>query len=132
MGYSFEFDAANNTIRCSLEGRVTEEGAMSVFSSFVRFNASHPPCRGIVDFSKVTSEDLSNKVVRKLASMPVFSSAQLMHVFVARRDVDHSLVRMFSMLIEEKRPNLGVVRTMDEAFRLLGIDSPQFSRTSID
>lgn len=38
----------------------------------------------------------------------------------------YGLARMFQILTEDTRPELQVVRTMDEAFRLLEVKSPEF------
>jgi hypothetical protein len=66
-----------------------------------------------------------------LASLPIAIEVESMLVIVAPKNVVYGLSRMFSTYSEQTRPNLGVVRTMDEAFSLLGISSPQFSRINI-
>jgi len=40
------------------------------------------------------------------------------------------MMRMLQILSEESRPELHVVRTMDEAYRLLLVKSPEFSPVS--
>ena len=62
---------------------------------------------------------------------PVFGGASL-GVIVASKDLIFGMARMFSILGEESRPHLRVVHTMEEAYELLGIASPQFSRIEID
>ena len=39
----------------------------------------------------------------------------------------YGLMRMFQMLSDLTRPDLCVVRTIDEAYRLLRVESPEFS-----
>ncbi len=56
----------------------------------------------------------------------------MMFVIVAPGDLVYGLSRMFAVLGEETRPNLRVVRTMQEAYSLLEIVSPQFSPINID
>ena len=51
---------------------------------------------------------------------------------VAPTDLLYGLCRMFVILGEETRPNEHVVRTIGEAYQLLKVDSPQFSRIEID
>lgn len=132
VGSFFEFDAVNNVLRCSLKGHVTEDILMNVYSQFVRFNASHPPCRGIVDCANVTSVDISSRAVWRLVHLPLFSSAQLMHIVVAPKDLSYAPARMLSMFGKELRPNHGIVRSIGVAYTALGIKSPYFSRISID
>lgn len=42
------------------------------------------------------------------------------------RDFIYGLARMFQILTEETQPELRVVRTMEEAYRLLEVSSPEF------
>jgi hypothetical protein len=128
----FEFDTPNNTLRSSWEGRVTEEALLVSYSAGQRYAASHPPYRSILDFSSVTSFDVPTEALRTLGKRPPPSAAQMMFVIVAPGDLVYGLSRMFAVLGEETRPNLRVVRTMQEAYDLLEIDSPQFSPINID
>jgi hypothetical protein len=130
MGHLFEFDAANNVLRCSWEGRVTDDMLFECYSAGGRLLASHPKCRGLDDFSGATRLDISSKAIGRMAEMQPVFGAELMHVIVAPEDLAFGLARMFSMLGERSRPNLHVVRTKEEAYGLLGITRPQFSRVS--
>ncbi|MGA7629472.1 MAG: hypothetical protein WCB11_01815 [Terriglobales bacterium] len=38
----------------------------------------------------------------------------------------YGLARMFQILGEKSRPELQVVRTMEEAYQLLGVEDPEF------
>jgi hypothetical protein len=130
MGHLFEFDAANNVLRCSWEGQVTDEMLFESNSAAGRFLASRPTCRGLEDFSAATRLDVSNEAISRMAEkQPVFAPDST-HVIVAPQDLTFGLARMFSILGEQNRPNLHVVRTMEEAYGLLGITHPQFSRVS--
>jgi hypothetical protein len=53
-------------------------------------------------------------------------------IIVAPQDHVFGLSRMFSMLAEETRPHVTVVRTMEEAYCLLDIEEPQFHRIKAD
>jgi hypothetical protein len=70
--------------------------------------------------------DVSSEAIRRLAARPpAFADGQAT-VFVASKDYVYGLARMFQMLGEGSRRNLRVVRTIDEAYRLLRVDSPEF------
>lgn len=127
MGFSFEFDAASNVLRCSWEGQVTDDMLRECEITASGLLASHPTRRGLDDFSRATRLDISSEIISQMAEMePVFGS-EWMHVIVAPQDLAFGLARMFSILGEKKRPNLHVVRTLEEAYSLLGIIRPQFS-----
>jgi hypothetical protein len=88
--------------------------------------SSHPPCRGILDFSNVTDFEVSSEAIRRVAASPPAFPAGYMRVLVIPHDLIYGMARMFQILGEKTRPDLQVVRTMDEAFRLLQVKTPEF------
>ena len=56
--------------------------------------------------------------------------AGYMRVVVAPQDFIFGMMRMLEILSERTRPELHVVRTMDEAYRLLLVESPEFNLVS--
>jgi hypothetical protein len=131
MGFFFEFDAVNNTLRISWQGQVRDKILLEGYSAAGRAAASHPACRGINDFSGVTEFDVSNETIQKLVTMPPVIGRESTLVIVAPKDHLYGLARMFSILGERNRPNLHVVRNTEEAYALLEITSPQFSHVNI-
>ncbi|MGA9980660.1 MAG: hypothetical protein WBQ08_18710 [Candidatus Sulfotelmatobacter sp.] len=126
MAFVVDFDAKNNILRLTLEGHVTEEALFDAYAAMARHAASHPACRGIADVTGVTKFDVSGNAIRRLAeSLPAIPAPQ-MRIFVASKAFVYGMARMFQMLGEKTRPNLHVVRTLDEAYRLLQVDSPDF------
>ena len=55
MGLVMEFDAKNNILRATLEGRVTDAILLDYYWAAARYTTSHPPCRGIWDLAEVTA-----------------------------------------------------------------------------
>lgn len=47
-------------------------------------------------------------------------------VIVAPRDLVYGTARMFQVLSERTRKNVHVVRTLEQAYKILGIESPTF------
>ena len=130
MGCSFEFDPGNNILRYCWDGKLTDKTLLEGDAAARRLLAGRPPCRGILDFSRIVTIDASSETVRRLAFQPPAYGFGQAVVLVAPKDVAYSLSRMFVMLGETKRPSMHVVRTMEEAYRRLGIDSPQFNPIS--
>ena len=126
MGYSFEFDAVNKILRCSRRGRVTDALIFEVYSEAQRVLESRAPCKGIDDLSGVTEFAVSADTIKKLADKSAFSVIELL-VIVAPQTHLYGLSRMYSILTEATR-RVQVVRTMEEAYSLLGVSSPQFAR----
>jgi hypothetical protein len=130
MGFVFDFDAKNNVLRGTIEDRVTDAILLDFYATTGKYAASHLPCRGIMDFSKVTKFDVSNEAIRAVAAaLPVFQPGN-MRCLVCPADVIYGMARMFQILGEKTRSDLRVVRTLNEAYSLLGLESPEFSPIS--
>ena len=127
MGCVLDFDAKNVVLRVTLDGLVTDEGLVECNATVARYYASHPPCRGIVDFSKVTKFEVSSDTIRRLASGSPAIPSENVRVLVTPTDVVYGMARMFQVLGEKTRPELHVVRTLEAAYKLLGVESPEFS-----
>lgn len=128
MGYFFEFDPTNKILRCSRRGRVTDALIFEVYSEAQRLLESRAPCRGIDDLSAVTEFAVSTDTIKKLADKSAFSVLEVL-VIVAPQAHLYGLSRMYSILTEATR-RVQVVRTMEEAYSLLGVSSPNFTRIS--
>ena len=127
MGFVVDFDARNSILRITFEGHLTDEVALDCSEALTKYSASYLPCSSIVDLSNVSKYDVSTGVIRRLAMVPPSpSAAERMLVTVAPKDDAYGMSRMFQILTESNRPNQRVVRSMDEAFELLGVDSPHF------
>jgi hypothetical protein len=130
MAFVMDFDARNQVLRITVEGRLTDAVLADGYETVARYVASHPPCRGIADVSGLTEFEVSSNAIRQLAeTAPAFPTAY-MRVFVAPKAHVYGMIRMFQILGGNTRPNLHVVRTMDEAYRLLQVESPEFRPVS--
>lgn len=121
-----EFDTKNNILRGMLDGRMTGAILLELYARAAEYMASRPPCRGILDFSQVTGCEVSSAEIRQVAVSPPVFPAGYMRVLVIPRDFIYGLARMFQILTEGTRPELRVVRSMEEAYRLLEVSSPEF------
>jgi hypothetical protein len=130
MSSLMEFDARNNILRVTPTGQLTDAILTDVYAAVARYAASHPPCRGILNFSEVTKFEVSSSTIRRLArTSPAFPAGR-MRICVAPKGHVYGMARMFQILGEETRPDLHIVHTMDEAHGLLGVKSPEFSPVS--
>ncbi len=81
--------------------------------------AFDPSFSELVDFSAVTSFQLSQGVLSGMAkSKSIFHDASI-HVVVAPEDVAFHIASQYRDLTRATRPNLYVVRTVKEAYALL-------------
>jgi hypothetical protein len=124
MFISFEFAEADNVLRLTFSGEMTDDSVMEIWSEGVPIAASFPASKGIVDLSGITRFDVSTRTINLLAKSDAPDLTT--RVFVAPKDVVYGTTRMFQVLTERTRNNVHVVRTMDEAYKLLGLNSPKF------
>jgi hypothetical protein len=130
MGFEMSFDERNNLLRVTVGGEVTDASLTDGYATAAKYVAANPPCRGIWVFSDVTKFEVSTDTIQELArSSPIILSGH-MRVIVAPQDHLYGMARMFQILGQETRSDLHVVRTVDEAYRLLKVQSPEFSPIS--
>jgi len=121
-----DFDEKNNILRATLEGSMTGAILLDFYATVGNFMASRPPCRGILDFSGVTDLELSSDALRQLAAAPPAFPKGYMRVLVVPKAFIYGMARMFQILTEKTRPELQVVRTLEDAYLLLKVESPEF------
>jgi hypothetical protein len=80
--------------------------------------------QGHVDLSGVTRFSVTPRVIELIAKRESIDLS--VRVFVAPSDFIYGSIRMFQILPEKTRKSLHVVRTMQDAYKLLGVESPQF------
>jgi hypothetical protein len=128
MAYRFEFDPEHKILLMRYEGRLTEAVAEESDVALRKYWAATAPSMVIVDFSSVTEFAVSSEFVRRVAGQALIVDATGTPVaIVAPVPAGFGLGRMFQIVGEPKRPLLHVVRTMDEAFAALGVQSPHFA-----
>jgi hypothetical protein len=130
MGFVLDFDARNNILRVTLEDPMTDEILLDAYATAARYVASRAPCCGIWEASAVTQFKVSNDVIRTLAKSSPIIPPGYKRVVVAPHDLLYGMMRMFQILGEDTRPDLHVVRTLDEAYQLLHVRSPEFGPVS--
>jgi hypothetical protein len=130
VAYFFEFDEVNNVLHLAWQGQVTDEDLLEGASNGRRLLASRPGARAISDFSRATKIDVSSETVRKSAWAPDQGEGDSVVVTVAPGDFIFGMARMYQMLADMNLRNHHVVRTVREAYELLGMAAPQFARIS--
>ena len=128
MVVCFELAEAEGVLRVTLTGEITDNAVMEIWSKGRVIVESFLSCKSILDLSGLTRFNVSTSTITKLARShsPDFPT----RVFVAPRDAVYGATRMFQVLSENTRKNVHVVRTLDEAYRLLGVVSPKFTSVS--
>lgn len=127
MGCQFEFDPVNKILLARFEGRLTDESLAKFYRTGLKHWAVTDARAVISDYSSAEWA-VTAGFLRELANEEpaVTDPAKRPRIVVASTTVGFGLARMFQIVGERKRPLLKVVRTLDEAFAELGIQSPHF------
>jgi hypothetical protein len=128
MAHRFEFDPVNKILLAHFDGRVTDESLAEFYRAGQAHWAATDARAAISDYSLATEWTVSHEFIRALANEEpaVADPAKRPRLVVAPTAVGFGISRMFQIVGESKRPLFKVVRTLDEAFAELGIQSPHF------
>jgi hypothetical protein len=126
MGHRFEFDPVNKVLLLRVAGPLTDEALAEGYRAIRRHSAATNPSAGIFDFTAVTDFPVSTEFIRQMAKNEPAIPSDRPRALIASQTHAFGLLRMFQIMGEQTRPNLHVVRTLDEAFEVLGIQSPHF------
>ncbi|MGB9202537.1 MAG: hypothetical protein WCB94_01050 [Terriglobales bacterium] len=127
MRFRFEFEPVHKILLARFEGRLTDKSLGEFYRAGLKHWAATDARAAISDYTSAEWA-VSAEFIRELASQEpaVTEPTQRRRIVVAPSTVGFGLARMFQIVGERKRPLLQVVRTMDEAFEALGIESPHF------
>jgi hypothetical protein len=126
VDYSLQADSEHRVVLVTLGKVVTGESALAAYTAVEQFIAAQGPHSGITDLSEVEKLRVSADFVWLLAAEAPMIPDGMSRVAVApRRDI-FGMSRMFQILRDNRGSYLDVVHTLQEAFELLGLRSPQF------
>jgi hypothetical protein len=127
MAIRFEFDAASKVLLGRLDSILTDDSLREAYETATKYAVATDAQAGIWDTTSVTEFALSSEFMRSLASQaPIIADPKRARIIVASKPVAFGLFRMFQITGERSRPKLTIVHTLDEAFAVLGIQSPHF------
>ena len=129
MSYHFEFDSRNRLLLAVAHGRVDDSEMRELYFGIQKRKDEDRALTCIIDFTGVTDLDVRSDTIRGLANMPPNFEDPTIRAAVAPTDFLFGIARMFQAQGADTREQLCIVRTLNEALVLLGVESPQFHRT---
>ena|SRR5579871_639872 len=130
MSYHFEFDSQNAVLLAVVYGRIDDTEMQELYFGMRKRKDEDHALTGVIDFTEVTDFDVRSETIRGLANMPPNFEDPTIRAAVAPTDFLFGIARMFQAHGAATRKQLYIVRTLNEALVLLGVESPQFHRTS--
>jgi hypothetical protein len=127
MSFRFEFDPVNRILLTRMEGRLTDELLAQTDRETRKCASVIDPLVHIVECSAVTQFAVSSDLVRKMAKdVPILPDPRRHRFFVVPAVEAFGLARMFQIAAEPAHPLIKIVRTLDEVWVALGIQTPKF------
>lgn len=126
LGCTLQFDRKHHVLLVTYGKVATSASALTAYDSVERFVSSEGPCSVLADLSTIENVDVPGAFVRSLAWMPTVIPPGLQRVIVAPRGDVYGLSRMFQLYRDKMSSDIHVVRTLDEAYSLLKLESPEF------
>ena len=128
MAFQFEFDPVNKILLARFEGQLTNESAIEYHEALGRNWRATGARAGVWDLSGVTEFSVTADFLHSLAMRKPITPGLTNHprFIVVPVTAGYGLMRMFQIAGESSRPQLHVVRTVDEALVALGVQSPHF------
>lgn len=121
MPVTVKIDTSARTVFSSFVGVINEAEVRSVTVELAKRPDFDPAFSHIVDFSGVTAANVSTNFVRAFAREKPLFSRDAKQIIVATQPHFFALSRMLQILRETQLPNIEVVRSLREAYILLGL-----------
>lgn len=119
MPVVLKIDPQRKVVYSTFYGEVTDAELLGHGKSIGSDPDFNPEFSEIVDFTSVTSAAISERALAALAANPSLFKSSVAHIVVAPSDALFQMVSKYKDFARSSRPNLFVVRTRSEAYRLL-------------
>ena len=131
MALHFGFDPTHRILAGWFSGQVTDEELTNFYRMATLLSDALDPLAGLTDFSAVEVFEVSPETIRMLARFPpIIPQQDRIRVVVASTDYINEMAQTFQVEGQGTRPNLHVVRTVQEAWTILGAHEANFKAIS--
>jgi hypothetical protein len=132
MKVRFEFAPGPRVLRGVFEGVLDDAALRQGYSDARRYIAATDPAAGIWDLSGVSSFEITPDTVRDLArTQPAMGVVTAPRFVVVPSDLAFGMARMFQEIGDATRPQLFVVRSLEEAYQRLKIAPPKYEPVNL-
>ena len=122
-----DLDSKHDVLRITVITTVlTDKELMELYQLIALAASQDRPYSTILDLYEVERFPISAKTIRTLADSSPAVPKGTSRVIVAKQDVTYGLSRMFELVRDSMGGQLHVVRSLNEAYGLLGVNSEDF------
>lgn len=125
MPVILKIDLRRRIVYSSFYGRITGDELIKHRSAIASDPNFNPEFSEIVDLSEVTEVSVTENTIATMAATETLYSPSVLHIVVAPDAKTGKLAKDFKTLAQSSRPNLHIVRTRAEAYKLLGTKPKQ-------
>ena len=123
MAFVFDFDPTHQILRSTFSGKVNDDDFLNHQRVGSQLVTSLDPRFAIIDLSAADPLEVTSAGMRALAKLPpVMPQMERPRVVIAPADHMFGMARVFEIEGEVTRPNLHVVRSVKDAFAILGME----------
>jgi hypothetical protein len=124
--YVIDLDPTHRVLRLTAGKTLTDANLVEMYTTMTQFASQGGPYAAIFDCSRVVDGMLSAPTVRSLAEKAPAVPANTLRIVVAPSLIIYGLSRMFELMRDGMGGMFQVVRSLDEAYALLGVDHDSF------
>ena len=118
----YTIDEVQKVVFVRFTGEITDTDLIGIARETTSNPKFDPSFSEVVDLSGVTGGKVSTFAVQTVARRTSVYDRASKHVVIAPQPHGFGLSRMFQVFAEESRPNMVIVKTMDEACECLGLE----------
>ena len=119
MPVVLKIDPHRRVVHSAFYGKITDAELLGHRTRIASDPDFNPKFADIVDFSDVTDPDITENAIGALAANPSLFNSSAKHIVIAPEAVTFRLGGRFKELAQSSRPNFYVVKTRDEAYKIL-------------
>jgi hypothetical protein len=123
---TLRFDRKHQVLLIEYGKVANQASALATYAAVERFVAAEGPCSVLADLSTIEKLEVPGDFVRSMAWLPLLIPTGKQRVIVAPRAEVYGLSRMFQLYRDAMSNDVQVVHTLEEAYTLLGLESPNF------
>jgi hypothetical protein len=119
MAMQVAIDVSQRLVIFTFSGELVDEDLLAVYPPVRSYPGFDPSFSEILDFTAVTATSVSISAIQVASRRESNFNPSSMHVIIAPQDPLFGLARMSQVFAENTRPNVAVVRTIEEARKVL-------------
>ena len=126
--FYFEYDAADKVFAVRMAGVVTDDVFKACYAETLRRAAGREIRAALIDLSAVDRYDVSAAAMRDAGKLQPLFPDPTPRYLIATSDDMFGMARMLQLVSDPGREGMRVVRSVQEAYDAIGLNTARFER----